>query len=53
MICAACGRQLTNEQDVPNTAHWTYAFDERQDRLPYCGDSAECMRDAEELAGVR
>lgn len=47
MECVACGRRLANDPAEPNAAEWTYAFDARQDRYPYCADSEECRRDAE------
>lgn len=46
--CVACGRRLTNESDTPNHAHWTLT----EMRMAYCGDSADCQRDAEGLSGV-
>lgn len=52
MECIACGRRLTNDVNQPNAAHWTYAWDERTTRYPYCADSPEwCMREAEREAG--
>lgn len=53
MECTACGRKLTNDPDKDNAAWWTYAFDERQVRYPYCADSKECERDAETVAQGR
>ena len=51
--CVACGRRITNAPEHGNFAHWTYAFDARQDRYPYCADSKECERDAEVMAQGR
>lgn len=44
--CISCGRRLTNEEGADNQAHWTG----EPMQLPYCGDSADCQRDAEMLA---
>jgi hypothetical protein len=52
LVCVACGRRLVNDEDAPNAARWTYQPLGVGDREPYCGDSADCQRDAEQIVGV-
>lgn len=40
--CCACGRALTNDIAAANGARWTMT----EPRLPYCGDSRQCEKDA-------
>jgi hypothetical protein len=47
--CVACGRRLSNDVDAPNVAHWTEDRTGWGGRLPYCGDSPDCQRDAERM----
>jgi hypothetical protein len=43
LLCACCGRVLTNDPKAPNAARWTL-YDPR---LPYCADSPTCKADTE------
>ncbi len=41
LLCASCGRQLSNDPAAPNAALWTLF----EPRMPHCADQSECGRD--------
>lgn len=52
MLCAACGRRLTNDPDASNGASWTLDPYGVGGQMPYCADSPECQHDAEQIVGA-